>query len=582
MAQEFLDFLMSGTAPEQSANYQYDPILQNRYTNVPESAYTPEVKPQPIMPRNVPAFTKSTIGESGILQNFFSPKAPTATESSLGQPVRSEPTIAPPQAPTTDLTLKQTEKSKVPFGSPSSIIDQAYTQAKSRVKDFDTALADYKKSMGLLPTRKAMDYESIEKPVKDSITSYKGELGKQAELANKQADLIPEIEDRAINAIDKTYKDYDLNIKAAKDELDKITADMLNVTPTDPNRFWKETSTGQKIAMGISLIFAAMTPQTIAGATKAIEGAIERDIDAQKQDAYRKMVGQKQKQEGVRTTLDLYRDKLKNDVASIEAARASQYAKIIQMMNLKKEGLNNKAAIMNADAAIADFTMKMEDAKTKAFNSVREDQEKIASVGLNAAKAGIEAFEPIAKLLVEKAKLKQQEVEERNKENLLRVKEGAGTAATPYQDKYAAYIDQVYKNDPAMKKEAFKQLGILNEQIKIKDMIEEYFNNYETTSTLKGYIPFTEAATAKKTAQIKLFPAIKGIMGERFTDADRAALVDPSLPQSGDTIDQLKYKKNNLIDALNAKVGDTYLVDSLGIRSIMEKNRIKPIKRINK
>jgi len=152
--------------------------------------------------------------------------------------------------------------------------------------------------------------------------------------------------------------------KAAEvqDQISKI-----NSMKIEPKSFWQGKSTGQKIAAGIGLFFASITPQGAQNAIKIIDDEIERDLVAQKANLSKEQ-----------NTLSA----LEKQLGSADAAATAFRIKSLQMLDLKLKQAEAQArgplarakAVQGQDMIAAQLAQKQAELQAK----LQEKQEKLA------------------------------------------------------------------------------------------------------------------------------------------------------------------------------------------------------------
>jgi len=225
-----------------------------------------------------------------------------------------------------------------------------------------------------------------------------------------------------INAIANTLRDQaaaDERIKAARQiEMDKIQAKLdgaineYSSAKVDPNRFFADKSTGQKIAMSIGLLFAGINGSQ--AGMQMLDSAINRDIEAQKADIAVKQ-GKVQGYRGIysdmlsrfhnedmataatRTALlNVAELNLKSKLANIEGQKAYNDG----LVRLQELGVRKAQAMQQfRNAMIVSSQFQDADAMTKKVMSIPNDStrnkalEEMASV--NAAKQSLKTVNDI-------------------------------------------------------------------------------------------------------------------------------------------------------------------------------------------
>lgn len=339
------------------------------------------------------------------------------------------------------------------------------------------------------------------------------EVKKQTEEAQKRDD---QINSKMINDVESTTKMLNETI----DE---------KVDPTiDPKRYWANAGTGNKVLMGISMIFAAMTPETTRLAINSLNQAIDRDIDAQKQTILGKMQERKEKMSGLQTKLDSIYKRTGSELAATETARARQYQIAGMILDQMSKKLTSKESLANAEAARANLKMNALTARQNAVNAVYERQDKLAQVAQAAS------FEE-AKLRMEKAKME-------NDKLIASAK--LGGIPNFSGDILGAQIQT--QVPPKQIPEAIKETGYIKTARLGADAVDDYFNRFENMSKGLSFIPGTEASTIKKMGSVLVFGPATELAKGALQIHEFKALVEPFLPEVYDSEATLNWKKNQL------------------------------------
>lgn len=173
-----------------------------------------------------------------------------------------------PETDTTGLTFATTPEEATPQEEPMSDWDKARGQIYAGQRELDTA------------------YDAQREAEKELAEAKAGQLSEENELADEQEREYG----RQVKALEAMQK---IN-RAKLDDYDKGTAELeddYNNSKIDPNRAF--SSTGSKVAAAIAIALGAFAQGMSRGqmpnsALQIIEGAIKRDVDAQKTEMQKK------------------------------------------------------------------------------------------------------------------------------------------------------------------------------------------------------------------------------------------------------------------------------------------------------
>jgi hypothetical protein len=145
----------------------------------------------------------------------------------------------------------------------------------------------------------------------------------QEKLGQEQASLLQAQQAEMIKKEAETESRRQEQMNAINDQVSKI-----NSMKIEPKGFFEGKSTGQKVAAGIGLFFAALTPQGAQNAIKIIDDEIERDLSVQKANLSKEQ-----------NTLS----NLEKQLGSIDAAETAFRLKATQNLSLKLQEAAAKA-----------------------------------------------------------------------------------------------------------------------------------------------------------------------------------------------------------------------------------------------
>lgn len=545
-----VDFMLTGRGDPNAANAPYDPILQNLYT------------PAPIeIPVNMPA-----------------PNKPVRT-----MPIEQKPLVqeTKPAQPKPSLSMSSTQKTRpnLDWGQ----VDKLSTEAKTTAKTGAEKMAEAAK---IFKERKKVEtpvpeYEKSLAPLEKETEEFTKVAVKNVEDINKQVEKVG----GQLNILQEKEKEVTDNYKSKVDPFERDMEELLKAPPElkeiDQGRLWRNASTGNKIGLAISLIFAALTPEGIKNAVNSINDAINRDVDAQKQDNIYVRDQWKERITGSKNLVTYYLNKYQDDRSAIAASRTALLTGAMNMLNMSAMGLNNRKAILNAQQGFAQLMNSAIKNKDDAVINRREMAEKEARTDFETTAAGVKSINDAASMTMDAAKLKEQELYHRSQLDLLK-KELSIKAAKDVpavfstakgDDKYAAAIDARIPpggENKERNKETHKQLGIVREQYLVKKAVRDFFSQVVEMGPSGAFNRFSSDTELINNARAVLFPTMKSIMGERFTDADAKTLVDPFLPSRFTPNEQLAVRLRTIENMLGTKVGETSYFDTLGLRKNMD------------
>lgn len=212
------------------------------------------------------------------------PSAPVATPVAAQEPTpMPEPTPMANRQPTAQ--------------APSQIPQQVAVQQPSVTPQEPSApilASDMKPQTPQLPAELQMG--NIAKGVNQAYTQIQDATVAGAAAGMKQASqeaaYLRQANDNAQKMEQERLQHEALREQAMKEKTDKLQlmVDQFGTDKIDPNRFWKDRTTGQKILTGVGLFLGAFG-QNGNSAAKVVQDAINRDIDAQKSEIERAKTG---------------------------------------------------------------------------------------------------------------------------------------------------------------------------------------------------------------------------------------------------------------------------------------------------
>ena len=494
------------------------------------------------------------------------------------KPVETTPVLSRPVAKSSELSMKYAG-AKAQDWSPVERLSQlakkkaleAEAMTKKGVKEYkatkytDVPTPDYKAPLSEVEKETKGFKEAAAKNISD-IEKQVAQYGDIAKAYNEEQEAVRAKYKEAVDPLERDLMD-----------LQKNPPDLKNI---DQSRVWKDRGVLGSIAVAISGIFAAKSETGFKYWSDYLKNSADRDIEAQKQDNLYRSEKFRSLSTGKQNLVSYYQNKYKDELAGIGAARVAALSSIQSQIALKSQNMTNKESLMNAQKALANIQIEINKTITDTLTQKRASEERKASADLTAMKVGAEALSDTSKMALQLGTLKEKELDDREKNSLLRAEVKAKSAADsvgtfgdrPTDDKYAVVIDRAFppggKNNER-NKEAHKQLGILREQIAAKQLLREYFDKVREIGPFTN--PFGKKAEELNTATLMLFPVIKKIVGERMSDADARTMVEPYLPTRFTPTDRLDERMKAMERAINSQLGDTSLVDSLKLRQAMEK-----------
>lgn len=219
-----------------------------------------------------------------------------------------------------------------------------------------------------VPTRRGSDFDELDKAFQMKKEGEANKLGQEA-LTDKMAEVNAIVNEEAQAKIDEDLLN---DLDAAKAKRDKLSSDVMAISrkfvsgKIDPNRWYSNRTTGQKIGIAIS---AFLTGFGGSGATlKMVNSAIDRDIEAQKADFARSS--------GTIKNLISMGDKIYGQ--DVDAAK---FARGIMLENVKNQLAVNsaKAKSPTAQSKLKSAIAAIEIEKQKLFESMAMDRAKLAS-----------------------------------------------------------------------------------------------------------------------------------------------------------------------------------------------------------
>jgi hypothetical protein len=183
---------------------------------------------------------------------------------------------------------------------------------------------------------------------------------------------------RAQKAMDEAKEEAD----SAKKQYEADQKDFKSAAVINPNRFWEDKSTGQRVGLAISVMLGALGQGLMRSQSNPVIGmidkAIDKDIDAQKA-AY------ENKKQQASDSFNMYKFYMNKYQDADKATAATK----IQMLELQKNELITRASAVNtpiakanADKAVASFDAQIKMAQDQmSANIVKNKLSQEAEVG---------------------------------------------------------------------------------------------------------------------------------------------------------------------------------------------------------
>lgn len=261
------------------------------------------------------------------------------------------------------------------------------------------------------------DLEKIYAPKTESgdVGGYKGALDAQIqsikevdELANEQLPKVIEIERKAFDDAQNSYKEIELNLTDSISKMNSMDEEIARLTSQeiDPNRFWKNKTTGQKVMMGIGLLFASMNNDAMKRALDGIDKAIENDIAIQKADIATKILGARERKGLINNRVEYYSKLFDNKLAGVLMAKNESLLALKRILDAKKETTSNLNTIANIEKAKTSIDLEIEQNKADAINAKREQLGQFAGIKYNVGTKAADSFGKVRDAMSEELKNK--------------------------------------------------------------------------------------------------------------------------------------------------------------------------------
>lgn len=310
----------------------------------------------------------------------------------------------------------------------------------------------------------------------------------------------------------------DQEIQKEKDKLDQAKELVMKGAQIDPNRYWGNKSTGQKLAAGFAIFLGGLGRGNNRNMVlEQLNNAINRDIDAQKEQATKAKSGYEMQNNIYSQMMKQFDNETQRDTATRS-----------MMLNLANLELNKVASMTNSQQAKQNAELLRA--------QIQNEQIKAQS-----------AFNEASRLY------------------------GAGAVADDMAKKIMTNVPKEFRE------KAFGELGKYKEIQSQVGRVKQIMNDIRKTTTVTSNIPFTDAKSLADKAEADLFPVVKAIVGERMTDADARLLIKSQAPKITDSDKVVAKKTNDMIEALLARIpGETAFLESFGVVTPRKQIDFKP------
>lgn len=232
---------------------------------------------------------------------YLTPAMPLASDPNLGTAAKIADSVNPVQ----QIAQNQVQTTPEPIKlSPEALTGQAPSQVPSAIKSSPEAP---KVDPSMIALKQPVNQASQQPPllagandymqnIQDAYGLQKQGIQHGAEAAAKQGQqtsaALQQVANDAQARQQEMQRATDMEQAKLDEQLNKynqMSADLQKNAAIDPNRYWKNQSTGQKVVAAIALAFGglggAMSGKGGNAALDVINGAIQRDFEAQKNDA---------------------------------------------------------------------------------------------------------------------------------------------------------------------------------------------------------------------------------------------------------------------------------------------------------
>lgn len=312
-------------------------------------------------------------------------------------------------------------------------------------------------------------------PVQQAVSTYGSAIMELDNEANK------------LRALRETQEaDRNNYIKTAQQSLQRRLDDLDKVPDVDPNRLWNNKSTGSKILAGISMILGGKD------AVNIVQGAIDRDIEAQKA-AYVQRMGK------------------------TDAARGI-YADMFKMYN------DTEQAEMASRIAISNIIGK----KLDAFAAQTSNQMQLMNYNLAKEKLNLDKQQLMMDFMRRSGQLYGQ------------------TGSDRISSEIFQKVPEEYR------KQAIEERGNFEGMKSATDSIAKQFDEFKDIGSVASVVPFTQSQTDAETIQASLLANVVKSLGANPSDRDMK-VIERLLPSKLDRVEQVQAKKLRMLQFVKQK-----------------------------
>lgn len=247
--------LAGGLSPDQWASLQSKGYLSPDFT--PPGRIPPNLSAAPVAPMApiTPVVTPAPIVEAPVIP--------------MAQPPMAQPPMA--QLPMAQPPIEQPEAKPVLAGDVNK--SQGQRPSEAQRLGMQSYMQGFEQQTGALEAQKAVIAQTVKEQA--AIEQKRGAL--LNDLVQKEADRA-----KAFQASEDSQAQY---LQRKQDDVDTALNDVRS-TKIDPNKYWNDKSTGEKIMTAIALVLGGigggMTGRGGNAALDVMNNAISRDVEAQK------------------------------------------------------------------------------------------------------------------------------------------------------------------------------------------------------------------------------------------------------------------------------------------------------------
>lgn len=333
------------------------------------------------------------------------------------------------------------------------------------------------------------------------------EKGKMYDALKKGLDTAYKNEIDQVQNLRDGYKDKEKNlIKGFNQRFNDLMKDLDNQykeygkEKIDNNRLFNNMSTGRRVLVGIGLFMSAFSNEAMKNSLNLIENAINRDINAQKDEIKRGRFGITGKQ----NQLKLLSAKYNDDITAANALSLLQKRKVIDTIDAQL-----RRAETDADRG------KLKLLKSKLLQSMKPNIQKMSEIQLRQIDTAnkMQYADPIEQMILAKTSLLPKD----------KSRDDALGELSEFRDEENALrqVDSVYSS----------------------------FMNKDTSSALLARIPFTKSKAQQLAAFARMFGPIKSLINEAVTTGELKVFY-PLIPRHDDREEVLRQKMYDFKQAL--------------------------------